>query len=409
MRKKSVIILLISFLYVISAWQCKKIDYENNSIETENNVPETENNNISETENNNNENSNVTVDNVDDIYSFDYTGDSSFESICKMLFQKDDRYNPEIKYDDWREMYASVVCCDSINNGNLYYLLWLDDDETPELVNYETRYSINYIWSFESGAEDKCAEVWGKMYISEKNGLIIRTQKNDDHYLQYIDAYSYDRGEINELWKYEFSSDGEFELFGGKVDEKTFNEINEKINLEDIKCIEEYNCYSMEEILFAIKTGHDSSFNHRYEIVMDDVSWDEAQEKCKEKGGYLAVISSEEESQRVFNQIYNSGYEEDVFYIGYKKIYWILKDDSTIDFPNTNIYIFEAYYFSKFLGLEHYEEYNENEMRYGMIFFEKDNDKQKKRLLDMNLGPRNMANYNPNMSGKIGYICEYNE
>lgn len=72
------------------------------------------------------------------------------------------------------------------------------------------------------------------------------------------------------------------------------------------------------------------SYSHRYEVVYEDVSWQEAQELCKKNGGYLAVITSNEELQKIMEYIPNKD-ELSVLYIGcsgsYREERWILKDD----------------------------------------------------------------------------------
>ena len=46
---------------------------------------------------------------------------------------------------------------------------------------------------------------------------------------------------------------------------------------------------------------------HAYEYVQADVSWTEAQARCRERGGHLAVISSEEEFRRIVGLVESYG------------------------------------------------------------------------------------------------------
>ena len=46
-----------------------------------------------------------------------------------------------------------------------------------------------------------------------------------------------------------------------------------------------------------------ASAAHRYELIVEDLTWTEAYEACEEKGGYLATLTSWEEFRRVQEQI----------------------------------------------------------------------------------------------------------
>ena len=158
-------------------------------------------------------------------------------------------------------------------------------------------------------------------------------------------------------------------------------------------------------MLFAIKTGHDSSFNHRYEIISEDLSWDEAQQKCKDKGGYLLVINSEEESRRIQKMIIDKDMTEKAFYIGCKGINWILKDGTKWQYTSGNIYVDTLnYFYEDITGASP----DNPEMNYGMLYVRKEK-KYDNALADIFLGPNDLPNYNKQMVGKVGFICEYDK
>ena len=153
------------------------------------------------------------------------------------------------------------------------------------------------------------------------------------------------------------------------------------------------------------------SYSHRYEVVYEDVSWQEAQELCKKNGGYLAVITSNEEFQKIMEYIPNKD-KLSVLYIGcsgsYREERWILKDDYTIEVGGGKIYVPEFDNNSIFqnIGID----YQREKMEYGFLVYgvsdiNTDGEKQAK----MYLGPNNMIENNKTLSGKIGYICEYDE
>ena len=50
--------------------------------------------------------------------------------------------------------------------------------------------------------------------------------------------------------------------------------------------------YILDEICSILRTGNVSSAEHKYEFVVEDVTWEEAWQLCQEKDGYLATITS---------------------------------------------------------------------------------------------------------------------
>ncbi len=38
---------------------------------------------------------------------------------------------------------------------------------------------------------------------------------------------------------------------------------------------------------------------HRYELIIEELTWMEARRACKERGGYLATLTSGEEFERI--------------------------------------------------------------------------------------------------------------
>lgn len=75
---------------------------------------------------------------------------------------------------------------------------------------------------------------------------------------------------------------------------------------------------------------------HNYQVVISDVSWEQAKEDCERAGGYLARINSEEEFNYIINMLNNGGYTKDHFYLGGRRdsdgqeYYWI-KDDEFVE------------------------------------------------------------------------------
>ena len=55
---------------------------------------------------------------------------------------------------------------------------------------------------------------------------------------------------------------------------------------------------------------------HRYEIVAEDLTWDEARERCNENGGHLVTIGSMNELLTIEGMIKEEGHKDKIFYVG---------------------------------------------------------------------------------------------
>lgn len=58
---------------------------------------------------------------------------------------------------------------------------------------------------------------------------------------------------------------------------------------------------------------------HRYVICVEDCTWSEAFERCKEMGGYLVRINTKKEFSYIRDLIVEGGYEKKQFYIGMRR------------------------------------------------------------------------------------------
>lgn len=80
-----------------------------------------------------------------------------------------------------------------------------------------------------------------------------------------------------------------------------------------------------EEIEYDITEGG----IHSYQCVLDDCSWEEAQQKCLEWGGHLVRINTPEEYEYILSFIEESGYEDIIFRLGGRRdsdsteYYWV--------------------------------------------------------------------------------------
>lgn len=60
-----------------------------------------------------------------------------------------------------------------------------------------------------------------------------------------------------------------------------------------------YSCYSPSIAFTPVKALQKTKHSERYEVIKEDITWTEANEKCIAKGGHLATINSQEEMDKL--------------------------------------------------------------------------------------------------------------
>lgn len=153
---------------------------------------------------------------------------------------------------------------------------------------------------------------------------------------------------------------------------------------------------------------------HHYELIVEDITWTEAEQSCKDKGGYLVTITSKEEFELLTKQIVDEKKTKISFFIGatrdenYVKhesgvlaYHWV-HDGSDIDLYDDETKEFwledePSFYGRKADGSRLDEQYVD------MIYREAD-----KRCYFNDVADDILAQV-PSFSGSVGYICEYDE
>ena len=154
--------------------------------------------------------------------------------------------------------------------------------------------------------------------------------------------------------------------------------------------------------------------SHRYELIVEDITWMEAEQSCKDKGGYLATITSKEEFELLTKQIVDEKKTKISFFIGATRdenyvnhssgviaYHWV-HDGSDIDLYDEETKEFwladePSFYGRKADGSKLDEQYVD------MIYREAD-----KRCYFNDVADDILAQV-PSFSGSVGYICEYDE
>lgn len=385
-------------------------------------------------------NSNINNQNIlqeeegsDNQIASDHTKDLGKETIQSETEQKDTEWvqKEEVRNNagDWKSAYIKYL--DSLKNtmdeeeqeGCTYSLIYVNEDEIPELV-IDTGNEAGgcQILTYQDGKVDVLQTRRLNFGYFEKKNLLCNSDGNMGCY--YDDVYTINDGK----WEYIAGGewgDGEdgmqvdekgdliyvYRWEGEEMEESAYEaKLKEVFDWEQAKRPERY--YILTEMKSLLETGKTTSADHRYELVVEDVTWTEAQERCKEKGGYLATVTSMEEMETIQNQIVAEGKTKINFWVGAKN----MSDEgffgySWIEYGENNLVYDMTFHFNVFqdLWLEgepSYEGMTEDgetvEENYVDLFYRS----SEKRCV-LNDVPEDMLKAAPSYAGKIGYICEY--
>lgn len=143
---------------------------------------------------------------------------------------------------------------------------------------------------------------------------------------------------------------------------------------------------------------------HFYEYYIEDVSWTTAQSRCREKGGKLLTLDTEEEYTYIKDQIRSKGYDKKIFYLGGARssgsheYYWLDANGSAYGSSLNSSYNWMR-------GEPSYEDDTINVSEVYMDFFYYSSESR----WIWNDIPNDLVGIVPSYSGKIGYICEFEE
>lgn len=144
---------------------------------------------------------------------------------------------------------------------------------------------------------------------------------------------------------------------------------------------------------------------HRYDYLVEDCTWSEAVQRCLERGGYLATIESREEFDFITAELDRSAMGDILFYLGSSRdaennYYWRNADGAYEGTPlngNGNNWCYS--YWMQGEPSFYDGEIEENVL--ALFYFQ---DESRWVFNDV---PENILEHLPYYSGKIGYICEY--
>ncbi len=316
----------------------------------------------------------------------------------------------------WQRAYMDYINALESKDACTYSLIYVDEDDIPELVidsGYEAGGCMLLTWH--SNRLDVLQT--SRLYFNyiEKGSLLCNQEGKMGYY--YDDVYTIKDGKWDYLCGGTYQ-DGEN---GTTLDEEgnpiyiyawngeTVNEAEYKEKLTAAypleQAVEPEKYYICDEILSVLKTGDVTSAGHRYELVIEDLTWSEADAACRKKGGYLATITSFEEWDRITEQIAAEEKNNITFFVGAKDISW-LEPGIEGGYPMLALYnaLFQfwlegepSYRGLREDGVEVKEEY--------VVLFYRNSDKS----YYLNDVPDDILAAAPSYKGKVGYICEFNQ
>ncbi len=130
---------------------------------------------------------------------------------------------------------------------------------------------------------------------------------------------------------------------------------------------------------------------HRYEVVASDLSWIDARDACREQGGYLAVVSTEEEFNKIVQLVIESGLSR--VWVGCHRI-----EDNLVWETTDEV----LYYPWDYNEPSYYDGYDGTIEDYLMLW-------HNNRWVYNDSRNDPVADYPELYSGNLGYVIEYDE
>lgn len=298
--------------------------------------------------------------------------------------------------------------------------IYVNDDDIPELViQGQDEATGNIILTYDNGKVDELQTARLNFdYIERKNLLC----NNDGHMGYYFDAvYSINNGKWEEIahgesyvnnnsieWSDE---DLKYEWNGEETSAAEYNENLRNVYDETaaVQALADLSYSDIKEDLLDVIIGkerdylEDTTAIHKYEVFVEDVTWDEALEACKEKGGYLVRINSFIEEDHIEQMLTDNKQEKLVVWLGGcvnpkdKHYHWTDGEKYSLGRIDDNYY----YNFFWLTGEPSFTGYDSdgNPAEENCMCMFRVND-----FWEWNDVPSDISPFYP---GRIAYICEY--
>lgn len=149
----------------------------------------------------------------------------------------------------------------------------------------------------------------------------------------------------------------------------------------------------------------DESGIHSYSYIIEDCSWNEAFQRAKAAGGYLAHINSQEEFSFIVGELENQGYHKMQFYIGGRRepgevdYYWVDQNNQTYG-DSLNDTMGDWFWME---AEPSFEDEGVEERYMNMFYYYGENKWVGNDTME------NVTSHVPEFEGHVGYIIEFDE
>ena len=325
--------------------------------------------------------------------------------------------------DGWQQAYRSYLKENPAEDGEYAYaLIHVDDDDIPELV-IDTGYEAGgcRILTWHDGDLDVLQT--SRLYFTyiDRENLLDNSDGHMGYYYDYV--FEIENGKWREIFAGEYSgfedeADPEYDedrkryictdysVDGKDTDAEGYYEALDKVY--DEKKATEVNSYlTYDDLESFLDTGKILFETHRYELCVEDCTWEEAEKKCEEKGGYLASMTSDGEFDYVEDMIRSEDLTNICFYVG-------AKCDNNFSWHWTEPGILHNNCLSSWY-YKHWLDYGPSytdtladgtviDEEYAELMYRKSEDR-----FYLNDVTNDVISVYPSFKGKMGYICEYSE
>ena len=335
--------------------------------------------------------------------------------------------------EDWKRAYLQYLNELEHADSCTYTFIYVDDDDIPELV-IDTGFEAGgcLILTYHDNVVNELQTMRLNFSYIKRGNLICNSDGLMGFYYDYVYTIRDGKWEYVAGGQYGDGPDGiqfdehgnEIFIFhwnGEEVDETEYDKqlnavfpkeqaVNPDEHVKDPNKEERY--YILSEIRSVLISGEVTSARHRYELIVGDMTWEDAREACQPGGGYLAAVTSWEELEQIQDQMVSEGKTDIVFWVGADNdrdegvsfgYHWLEPETGT---AYDMLELFNALwgFWQKdepsYDGLT--EDGREVDEDCVMLFYEADNDRC--YIKDV---PNDVLSAAPSYRGRIGYICEY--
>lgn len=331
------------------------------------------------------------------------------------------------RLEEWKRVYLAYLMNEEKDYNYIdlctFSLIYVDDDDIPELL-IDTRSGAGgcYFLTFHGHELDVLRSGLSVTYI-DRGGLVCDSDGRMGYYYDNVYAIRDGKWGFVDGGTWGDGPDGvqldengnimEFYYWDGR--ELTQEEYETRLNAiyPAGQGIYPEQYYIRDEICSLLRTGAVATVGHRYELIVGDVTWKEAETLCREKGGYLATITSQEELWRIQEQMVAEEKTNITFFVGASDIqkdgsfvgyHWLEPGtEEGYDMLDLSNALWRPFWLEgepSYSGLtEDGEKVSED---YVVLIYQESDGRC--WLDDV---PGNLLKTHPSYAGRVGYICEY--